>query len=143
MSNAKDPLSPPLNVANIKNERGVKSLVKRLLDRHGWFSWCPPANGYGTHGVHDFNALKNGVFITIETKFETRKATVMQKSFAAHIMTENGFSFLVNDRNIDHLAWWLESMEAATLEAVKGGEVPQEHGARMLNAISVLTDGFA
>lgn len=137
------PLIAPLDVSRIKKEKGVKDLVKRLLDFHGWYSWMPSANGYGQQGVHDHLALKNGVFLTIESKFGTNKPSAVQKSFAAHIMANDGFSFCVNERNIDHFAMWLESFEIATQHQAAGKEVPQEHGSRMLNAISALTDAFA
>jgi hypothetical protein len=139
----KHPLTAPLDVSKITNEKGVKALVKRLLDLHGWFFWMPPANGFGTLGVHDFSALKNSVFLTIETKFGTNKPTPMQKSFAAQIIANEAFAFCVNERNIDHLAMWLESFEIATRAQMARQEVPAEHGARMVNAMSVLTDGFA
>jgi hypothetical protein len=135
-------LTPPINVERVKDEKGVKHLVKALLNHYGWFVWMPPANGYGTVGVHDFNAIKDGTFITVETKFGTRKPTPMQKSFAAQLMSNNAFSFLVTERNIDHLAWFLESFSLSTAAVLKGGEIMDEHGARMLNAISVLTDGW-
>lgn len=139
----KHPLATPIDVSRVKNEKGVKTLVKRLLDFHGWFSFMPGANGYGQQGVHDFLTLKNGVFLTIETKFAYNKPTPVQKGFAAQIMANDGFSFAVNEKNIDHLAMWLESFEIATQHQQRGQEVPPEHGARLLNAISALTDLFA
>lgn len=139
----KHPLQAPIDVSKVNSEKKVKTLVNRLLDYHGWFNWMPPANGYGTVGVHDHNAFKDGVFMTVEAKFGKNKPTSMQSSFAAQIMVNNGFSFCVNERNIDHFAMWLESFAVATQYQMQGKEVPAEHGARMLNAISALTDPFA
>lgn len=144
------PLMPPLDVSRVTNEKGVKTLVKRLLDYHGWFHWMPGANGYGMQGVSDHLAIKDGVFLAIESKFGSNKPKPPQKSFAAQIMTNDGLAFCVNEQNIDHLAWWLESFaiaQAATRRAMAEGRrpedaVPAEHGARMLNAMSALTDLF-
>ena len=136
-------LHPPINISRIKNEKGVKELIKALLNAHGWFTWMPGANGYGTQGVSDHLALKNGVFIAVEAKFGTNKPKPVQKGFAAQIMANDGFAFCVNERNIDHFAWWLESFEIATQHQLRGQEVPAEHGSRMFNALSVLTDAFA
>lgn len=136
-------LHPPLDMSRVTKEKGVKDWVKLLLNAHGWFCWMPGANGFGTQGVHDFLAIKNGVFITVETKFGSNKPTAVQKGFAAQILSNDGFSFCVTEKNIDHFAYWLESFEIATQCQQRGMEVPQEHGSRMLNAISVLTDPFA
>lgn len=135
-------LIAPLSVGHIDSEKKVKTLVKQLLDFHGWFHWMPPANGYGTVGIHDHNAFKDGVFITVESKYGNNKPTAMQSAFAAQIIANSGFSFCVNERNIDHLAMWLESFEVAKQAQMQEQEVPAEHGARMLNAISALTDLF-
>ena len=64
---------------------------------------------------------------------------------------DDGFAFCVNERNIDHLRMWLESFEVSKLATKyameNGGNVenatPVEHGARLLNAIAVLTESFA
>ena len=135
-------LTPPIDVSRIKNEKGVKALIKQLLDHYGWFHWMPAANGYGTSGVHDHLALKDGVFLTVEAKFGTNKPKPLQSSFAAQVIANDGFSFCVNERNIDHLAWWLESFQIAVEHQQRSMEPPAEHGSRMLNAISVLTDPF-
>lgn len=136
-------LHPPINVSKIKNENGVKSIIKDLLDAHGWFHFAPGGNSFGTPGIGDRLALKNGVFLSIEAKFKYNKPKAAQKGFAAQIMANDGFAFCVNERNIDYLAWWLESFEIATQHQQRGQEVPAEHGSRMLNAISMLTDPFA
>ncbi len=142
-----DKLMPPIDMSRVKNEKGVKEKIKQLLDKFGWFHWMPGANGYGAQGVHDHLALKDGVFISVEAKFGSNKPVPTQKAFARHVMTNDGFSFCVNEKNIDHLAWWLESFGTAVLAQMRSGgdeeSVPPEHGARMLNAISVLTEPFA
>jgi hypothetical protein len=136
------PLIAPIDMSKVKDEKGVKAKIKLLLNFHGWFTWMPGANGYGQQGVHDHLALKDGVFLSIEAKFGSNKPKPLQCSFAAQVIANDGFSFCVNERNIDHLAWWLESFEIAKQHQMQQLEVPQEHGARMLNAISALTDMF-
>ena len=151
LSDKKHPLVAPIDVSRVTNEKGVKDLIKRLLNFHGWFTWMPGANGYGTQGVSDHLAIKDGVFLAIEAKFGTNKPKPTQKAFAAQIIANDGFAFCVNEQNIDHLAWWLESFalsnEATRLALAEGRDpdqaVPHEHGARMLNAMAVLTDLFA
>ncbi len=139
---SKHRLQAPLNTAHIDSEKKVKALIKQLLDHHGWFHWMPPANGFGKSGVHDHNALNDGVFLTIEAKYGTNKPTPMQCSFAAQIIANDAFAFCVNERNIDHLAMWLESFQIAVEHQQRNMEVPAEHGSRLLNAISALTDPF-
>lgn len=136
-------VTPPLDMSRVTNEKGVKAKIKQLLDHHGYFHWMPGANGYGTQGVSDHLALKDGVFLAIEAKFGTNKPKPTQKAFAAQVIANDGFAFCVTEKNIDHLAWWLESFAVAVQYQIDGQEVPQEHGSRMMNAISVLTDQFA
>ena len=135
-------LTPPIDVSKVDSEKKVKTLVKQLLDHYGWFHWMPPGNGYGTVGVHDHNAIKDGVFLTVESKYGKNKPSAMQCAFAAQIIANDAFSFCVNERNIDHLAMWLESFQIAVEHQQRNMDVPDEHGARMLNAISALTDPF-
>ena len=142
-SDRKHPLTPPLDMSRVTNEKGVKAMIKRLLDYHGYFHWMPGASGYGTQGVSDHLALKDGVFLAVEAKFGRNKPKPVQKAFAAQIMANNGFAFCVTEKNIDHFAWWLESFAETVAAQVAGQPVPDEHGARMLNSISVLTDPFA
>ena len=143
LSDKKHPLIAPIDMSKAKNEKDVKRRIKELLNFHGWFTWMPGANGYGTQGVSDHLAIKDGVFVAIEAKFGYNKPSAMQKSFAAQIIANDGFAFCVTDKNIDHLAYWLESFHAATLLQREGKEVSAEHGSRMLNAIGALTEPFA
>lgn len=141
--NVPSKLTPPIDIAKVKNENGVKKLVKELLDFHGWFSFVPGAGGFSTHGVSDRLALKDRVFIAVEVKFGYNKPKPLQKSFAAQVMSNECYAFCVNEKNIDHFAWWLESFQVATLAQMRGDPVPPEHGSRMLNAIGELTDLWA
>lgn len=136
-------LIAPIDVTRVRNEGGVKALIKDLLNFHGWYTWMPAANGMGTLGVLDHLAIKDGVFLAIEAKFGANKPTPLQKAFAGQVIANSAFAFCVNEKNIDHLAWWLESFAISCAHEREGKEVPAEHGARMINAMSALTDLFA
>ena len=121
-------------------EAHVKDDVKALLDKWGWFWWMVPANGYGRAGISDFHALKDGVFMAIETKFGSNKPTAPQIGFLNSIRQETGFAFVVSDRNITWLAAFLESFALSTDAQRRGEKVADEHGARMLDAIAELSN---
>lgn len=135
-------LTPPIDMSRVRDEKGVKSKIKQLLNQHGWFTWMPGANGYGQQGVSDHLAIKDGVFLAIEAKFGHNKPTAVQKSFAAIVNANNCFAFCVNERNIDHLAWWLESFAAMVECQQKGEPIPDDHGARVLNAVAAMLEPF-
>lgn len=124
----------------MKNEKDVKKKVKALLDRHEWF-WCmPPANAYGKSGISDFLVWRRGAFMAIETKFGSNKPTAPQVGFLNSIRAEDGFAFVVSDRNIDWFQAFLESFDIAVVAQSKKEDVPAEHGARMVNAIAELSN---
>lgn len=134
-------------MAEMTSEKHVKARVKKLLDKHDWFWWCPPANGYGTTGVSDFNALKNGVFLAIETKFDRNKPTLRQKGYAESIWAQKGIAFCVNETHLEWLEAWLKCFDNATHAVVLAGAdtrpedaINQEDGATMLNAVAELTE---
>lgn len=135
-------LIPPIDVSRIKDENGVKKLIKALLDAHGWFHVPMAAGTFSPSGLHDRWALKTGVTLTVEAKKYPRKPTALQCSFAAQVIANSGFAFCVHDRNIDWFAWWLESFELSVMAQRQGLEVDPAHGARMLNAIDQLTAPF-
>jgi hypothetical protein len=124
-------------------EKDVKLEVKKMLDKHGYFWWMPPANGYGKAGVSDFNALKDGVFIAIEAKFGTNKPSPQQKAFCQSVLAESGFAFVVNEKNIALLETWMFAFERATKATAAGKKPSDEDGALMLDCIKALTDGIA
>jgi hypothetical protein len=79
-----------IKLKSMRDEKGVKENVKRLLDAFDWFWWMPPANGYGKVGVSDFHAIKDGVFLAIETKFGSNKPTHHQRAFLETINAARG-----------------------------------------------------
>jgi Holliday junction resolvase len=126
----------------MKNEKDVKKKVKALLDTHGWFWFMPPANAYGKSGIADIIAIKDGVFLAIETKFGPNKPTPLQVGFLNSIRKEHGIAFVVNDKTVSFFEQWLEAFTRATT-AVAGQKMPEtEDGSLMLNAIKVLTDAL-
>lgn len=124
----------------MKNEKDVKKKVKAVFDKHDWFWWMVPANGYGKSGISDFHAIRKGVFMVVETKFGSNKPTPLQIGFCNSIRMEDGFGFVVSDRNIDWFEAFMESFDVAAVAQSKGEKVPAEHGARMINAINELAN---
>lgn len=131
-----------LKTPTYRVESDVKKQVKKILDARGWFWWMPPANGYGVGGIADFNAVKNGTFLAIETKFGSNKPTALQIGFLNSIRAADGLAMVVNDKNIDWLDHFLESFEIASQATSNRQPVPEEHGARMLNAIAQLSNKY-
>lgn len=122
-----------------ENEKDVKKQVKALLDKHGWFWWMPPANGFGRTGISDFQALRAGVPLFIETKFGNNTVTVMQRAFLDSVRKESGFGFVVCEKRVGVLQSWLEAFDRAVECQTRGEEVQTEDGAIMLNAIREMT----
>jgi hypothetical protein len=120
------------------NEGDVKKQIKKLLNQHGWFWWMPPANGFGRTGIADFNALRGGVFLAIEAKFGTNKPTVMQVGFLESVASEDGMAFVVNEKNLDALAVWLERFDQAVKAQSEGRDVEQSDGAAMVDAMAAM-----
>ena len=90
-------------MATITNEAGVKREVRKLLDKHGWYHWMPPANAYGRSGISDFNAVKDGRFLAIETKFGSNKPTPMQVRFMDAITAHGGIAVTITEKTLDNL----------------------------------------
>jgi hypothetical protein len=122
----------------IKDEKGVKKATKALLDKHSWFWWMPPANGYGKVGISDFNCLNNGVFIAIETKFGSNKPTIPQRAYLESIQASGGFAFVVTEKNLEQLDIFLTNFDQQTVEVMKNKQMSHEAGAAMLDALRAL-----
>jgi len=120
-------------------EADVKAEVKRLLDKHGWFWWMPPANGFGRSGISDFNAIRKGVFLVIETKFGNNSPTTMQVGYMNSVQAEDGFAFVVNEKTLSSLQVWLEAFDRAVQAATTGARPTDADGAAMLDAIHAMT----
>lgn len=124
-----------------KDETDTKAEVKKLLDKHGWFWWSPPAQAYGKSGISDIHAVKAGMFMAIETKRGTKKPdpTVNQVAFLNSMRASDHFAFVVNDTRVPHLKAFLEALDRSCAAAAKELVPAPEDGAAMLNAISEMT----
>lgn len=127
----------------MKSEKDVKQRVKKLLDQHNYFWFMPPANGYGKAGISDILALRGGIFLAIETKFGTNKPSPLQIGFLNSIGAEQGFAFVVSDRNISFFENWLTAFDKAVEAKMKNEELDPAYGAMMFNALKVLTEPLA
>lgn len=123
-----------------ESEKDVKQAVKHILTADDWFWWMPAANGMGTTGISDFCALKNGVFLAVETKFKGNTPSAMQRAFLNSVRSQEGFAFLVNENNVASLQSWIASFNRATIAASKNEKPTTEDGAAMLNAIAAMSD---
>ena len=122
----------------MRNEKDVKAKVKKLLDKYGWFWWCPPANGFGVSGISDFNAVKDGVFMAVETKFGSNKPTAMQGAFLRSINQESCFGFVVNENTLEWLDTFLEEFERSKIDVSEKKAMAHESGAALIDAIRAL-----
>lgn len=123
-----------------KNEKDVKKRVRKLLEDRNWWPWMPPANGFGKVGISDFHALRDGVFLAIETKFGYNKPTVQQRAFLETILSKGGIGLVVNDKNIWAFEKWLDLFDKSAAAQSKREKIPDEDGAAMLEAMRLLTE---
>lgn len=122
-----------------RNENAVKKEINRLLDKHKWFWWSTPMNGFGKSGISDKLAFRGGILMAIEAKCGDNTATTMQNAFLDSIRAENGFGFVVNDKNIVWFQGFLEAFDRA-IELGEKKQMPnEEDGAYMINAIKELS----
>lgn len=122
----------------MKSEKDVKKQVKRILDKHDWFWWMTPANGFGKSGISDFCALKNGTFLAIETKFGGNKPTPLQIAYLNSIRAHDSLAFIVDEHRLEWLDTFLESFSRAQVAQSWKQEPTTEDGAAMLNAIRAM-----
>jgi len=98
-------------LSEINSEADVKREVKKLLTNYGWFYWMPAGSAYGKNNV-DFNALKNDMFLAIETKYGKNKPTVNQLKFMKNIDDNGGATFRINETNLSALEGYLITHKA-------------------------------
>lgn len=133
----------PMTQFTCRNEKDVKKYVKKLLDKHGYFWWMPPANGFGKVGISDFNAIKTGMFMAIETKFGGNQPTPHQKAYLATVASHDHFAFVVDENNLDRLALFLQQLDESVERTANEGKPPtEEQGAGMLDCIRGLIQGY-
>lgn len=127
-----------VKLSPMRDENGVKKNVKKLLDAHGWFWWTIAGSPFGKGGASDICALKNGVFLAIETKFGYNKPSALQKAFLESINAESGFGFVVSDKNIDWFQTFLEQFGKETELVASESKMSNEGGATLVDAIRAL-----
>jgi hypothetical protein len=93
----------------IEIEADVKKVVKEMLDEFGWTWWMPASNAFGVSGASDFHAIKDGMFLAIETKVKTNKPTALQKRFLEKVRSAAAFGFVVNEKRLSTLREWFEA----------------------------------
>lgn len=120
-------------------EADVKAEIKKLFNKHNWFWWMPPANGFGKAGTSDFHALRDGVFMCVEAKFGSNKPTALQVGFLNSITAQGGIAFVVNEKRMELFSGWLEAFDRSALAAAQKKSIAHEDGALMLDAIREMT----
>ena len=125
-------------------EKDMKRQGKALLDKYGWFYWCPPANQFGSSGISDLHAVVPGIFMVVEFKFGSNKPSALQKGFLTTINAAGHFAFVVNEKNMIFFDTFLGAFARSTQAVQKGGEkaVDPVDGSLMLNAIHELTKDY-
>lgn len=123
-----------------EKEEDVKAEVKKLLKKYDWFYWMPSANGFGNAGIHDFCAIKNGVFLSVETKFGKRKVTPQQKGFGQSILAESGYAFVVRESTTHILEEFLRRFQESVEAESRREKMSNENGAALLEAIRIMTE---
>ena len=71
----------------------------------------PIGTGYGSSGVPDFLACKNGLFIGIEAKAGKGKTTALQEDNLRRIKDSGGIALVINETNVAELATAIESLD--------------------------------
>lgn len=125
------------------SEAHVKRYVKKILDKHGWFWWMPAANAFGKAGAPDFQALRSGVFLAIETKFGYNKPSENQKGFLNSIMAEDGFALVVSEKTLETFEQWMEAFDRAIDRVSKKEAESGDDTILMYNCLEQLTAPFA
>jgi hypothetical protein len=125
----------------MRRERDVKAEVKKIFDRHKWFWFCPPANAYGKSGISDFLAIRDGIFMAVETKFDDQP-TALQQGFLSSIAAETGFAFVVDEKRLVAFDQWMGLFDQAVGFAKDNMTPPVEIGGPLLDVQKILMRGY-
>jgi len=91
-------------------EGKVKAKVKGILKSAKSYYAMPIGAGFGNAGVPDFLVCFDGCFIAIECKANGGKVTALQKKNLEEIEDCGGFSWVIDETNVDQLASRLEGL---------------------------------
>jgi len=86
--------------ATITDEKGVKRVTRRVLDKAGVYTFMPPAQAYGKAGISDIIAIKYGKVVFIETKHKYNKPSPNQIRFGDEVEEHGAVFTVVNERNM-------------------------------------------
>jgi hypothetical protein len=126
-------------VTGINSEKKVKAQVKKILDKHSWYWWCPPGSAFGGVGKSDFHALRGGVFMAIETKFGSNGLSPLQKGHLQSIMAERGLALVVDDRTLVAFKIYMELFDKQIELAGKKELLSADEGGLLLDCIKEMT----
>lgn len=119
-------------------EKHVKEGIKKILNKHAWFWWMPPANAFGRSGISDFHALKSGVFLAIEAKLGNAQPTAMQRGFLVSIQSSSGFAMVVNEDRLTTFDMFLTAFENSVGRVRRGQPEDPDAAALMINCLRQL-----
>lgn len=89
-------------------EKDVKRDVKKVLTEGSWMWWMPPANGFGASNT-DFNAVRDGRFLAVETKFGKNGLTAQQRQYIHRVRMHGGIAAVVSEKTIEVFTVWMAS----------------------------------
>ena len=93
-------------------EGKVKAQVRRILDDHGVYYFCPATGGYGRSGVPDIVGCCNGLFFAIECKAGDGKTTALQERELRRIGESNGTALVIYEDGMGLVREMLAALSA-------------------------------
>ena len=84
-------------------ESKVKKRVKEVLKNLGAYYVVPVTSGYGNSGAPDFLVCYQGKFIGLECKAGKGRVTALQQRNLDQIDLAGGWSFVINEENVEQL----------------------------------------
>lgn len=121
-------------------QKTVKRKVRTILTKWDWFWWGNAASQFSRSGISDISAVKTGIFMVIETKFNLANPSQTQIGFLNSVAMNDGFAFVVNEKNVHWLEVFCARMAEATRKAAHGKVASADIGGPLLDAIKALTD---
>ena len=106
----------------------VKHAVRTILDEHGVYYFCPPANGYGRQGIPDIICCMAGRFVAIECKAGKGQLTELQKRELDKIMNADGLTYVAREDNLVELKAMLQEEIAPTRKHLTIKRIPAPLG---------------
>lgn len=92
-------------------EKKVKDKIKKYLNELGCYYAMPATGGYGSSGVPDFLVCYKGKFVGIEAKANGNRPTALQLRHLENIEASKGYSYIIDDTNVDELPKLLKGIK--------------------------------